>query len=94
MGGDITVLLKQEYDHVQTELGEIINASGISNCDDAIADVWNEYNPRQVPDIKSCKYQNSLLTDDDRNLIMSRMFKYKRQEEVPEESLPVKRMVS
>ena len=33
-----------EYDHVWTEYGEIIDASQISNGDDAIDDIWNEYN--------------------------------------------------
>ena len=44
----------------------------ISNSDDAIADVWNEHNPEQVPDTKLCKYQNSLLNDYDRKMSMSR----------------------
>ena len=33
-----------------------INASEISNGDDAIAGVCNEYNPEQVPDTKHGKY--------------------------------------
>ena len=41
---------KTEYDHVRSEYGEIINASKISNCDDAITDFWNKYNPQQVPE--------------------------------------------
>ena len=49
-----------------------INASEISNGDDEIADVWNEHNPEHVPDTKRGKYQNSFLTDDDRNLIVSK----------------------
>ena len=35
--------------HLQTEYGRIINASEISNGDDAIADVWNEYDTATVP---------------------------------------------
>ena len=45
---NIKVLSKQEYDHVQSEYVKIINASEISNGDDAIADVWNKHNPEQV----------------------------------------------
>ena len=63
---------KKEYDHVHTEYGKIINASEISNGDDAIANVWNEYNTEQFPDTKRSKYQNSLLTDDYRKLGMSK----------------------
>ena len=37
VGSNITVILKTEYDNVQTKYGEIINASEISNRDDAIA---------------------------------------------------------
>ena len=44
VGSNITVLYLKKYDHVRNEYGEIINASEISNGDDAIADVWNEYN--------------------------------------------------
>ena len=71
---NITVLSKQEYYHVQAECGEIVNASYISNGDDAIADVWVEHNPELFPDTKRGKYQNSLLTDDDINLVFQRIF--------------------
>ena len=74
LGSNIKVLSKQKYDHVWTEYGEIINAYENSNSDDEIADVWNEYNPQQVPDKKLGKYQNCLLYDDDRNLSMSSFF--------------------
>ena len=74
VGRNITILLKIEYDHVRTEYGEIINASEISNGDDAIDDVWNEYNPQQVTDNRCVKHQKNLLTDDDINLSMSRIF--------------------
>ena len=61
VGRKITVLSKLKYYHVPTEYGEIINASKISNYDGAIADVLNEYNPQQVPDIKRGKYQTVCL---------------------------------
>ena len=48
-----------------------MNASEISNGDDAIADIWNEHNPEQFHDTKRGKYQNSFITNNDRNLIMS-----------------------
>ena len=50
----------------------MINASEISNGNDAIDNFWNEYKPQKVLDLKRGKYQNSLLTGDDRKLIMSR----------------------
>ena len=50
VGRNITVLSRTEYDHVQIEYGKIINASEISNGDDAIDDVCNEYNYHKVPD--------------------------------------------
>ena len=59
------------------EYGGITNASDISNVDDLIGDVWNEYNPEQVIDTKCGKYQNSLPTDDDRNLsIQKNIYRY------------------
>ena len=73
VGRNITVF-KKIYDHVRTEYGEIINASKISNGDDAIADVLNKYNPQQVLDTKHGKYQNILPTDDDIKMSMSRNF--------------------
>ena len=69
---NIKVLTKTEYNHVRTEYGEFINAYEISNGDDSIADVQNEYNPQQVTDKKHGKYQNSLITDDNRKLSESR----------------------
>ena len=74
VGRNNTVFSKTEYDHVPTEYGENINASEILNSDDAIASVFNEYNPQQVPDKKCGKYQNSFLTGDDRKLSMSSIF--------------------
>ena len=71
-GRNIKSPLKIEYYHVRTEYGEIINATETSNGDDAIADVWNEYNPKKVTDKKSNKHQNGLLNNDDRNLSTSR----------------------
>ena len=44
LGKNIKVLSEKEYDHVHTEYGEIINAFKLSNGDDSIADIWNEYN--------------------------------------------------
>ena len=44
VGRNIIVLSEQEYYHVQVEYRKIINASEISNGDDAIADIWNEHN--------------------------------------------------
>ena len=41
---------KNKLDHVQTEYGEIVNASEISNGKDEIDDVWNEYIREKVPD--------------------------------------------
>ena len=49
VGRNITILSKIEYNHVRIEYGEIINASEISNCDDAIDEVWNEYNHQKAP---------------------------------------------
>ena len=66
---NITFLSEKEYDHVWTEYGEIINASDISNGDDVIADVWNEYGTKQVIGKKHGKQQNSFLTDDSIKLI-------------------------
>ena len=71
VGRSIKVLSKTEYAHVRNEYGEIINASEISNSDNGIDNVWNEYNAEKVPDIKYYEYQNSLLTGNDRNLNMS-----------------------
>ena len=71
-GKNIKFILEQEYDHVWAEYGKFINGSEISNCDDAIADFWNEHNPEQVPDTKHGKYKNSLLTYDDINLSISK----------------------
>ena len=51
---------------------KIINASKVSSGADAIYDVWNEHKPEQVCDKKCCIHQNSLLTDNDINLSMSR----------------------
>ena len=73
VGRNITVLSEKWYDHVRTEYEEIINASEISNGDDAISDVWNEYNTEKVPNTRRGKYQNSLLTDDYRKLSMSKI---------------------
>ena len=53
---NITVLSEKEYDHIRTEYREIINASEISNGDDTIANVWNEYNTEQVHNKKRGKY--------------------------------------
>ena len=75
VGRSITVLLKIEYDHARTEYGEVINASEISNSDDAIYDVWNEFMKRKVPDIKRSKCQNSLITDDDIKMGISMYYK-------------------
>ena len=58
--------------NVRIEYGEIINASEISNGDDAMDDVWNEYNHQKVPDKEHSKFLNSLITDDDRKLMISR----------------------
>ena len=44
VGRNITVISEQEYDYVPTEYKKNINASEISNGDDAIADIWNEHN--------------------------------------------------
>ena len=71
-GRNNTILSKKNYDHVRTEYGEIIYDFEISNSDDAIPDIWNEYNYEQVPNTKSGKYQHSLLTDDNRRLSMSK----------------------
>ena len=68
IGRNIIFLSEQEYDRVHAEYRKIIGASEISNSDDAIADVWNGYNPEQVPDTKCGKYQNIFLTDNDINL--------------------------
>ena len=38
---NITILSNQKYGDFWIEQGEIINASVISNGDDAIDDVWN-----------------------------------------------------
>ena len=70
-GRKIKVISEKEYDCVRAEYGRNINDSVFSNGDDEIADVWNEHKPKQVPDTKRGKYQNSLLTDDDNNLSMS-----------------------
>ena len=71
---NITVLSENEYNHIQTEYGEIINASEISNGNDAIADVCNGYNPEQVPDTKRSKYKNILLTVDDIKIVCQTTF--------------------
>ena len=68
---NINALSEEEYNHVWAEYGKFINASKISNGDDAIADVWNEHNREQVPDTKRGERQNVLLTDDDIILSMS-----------------------
>ena len=72
VGSNITVIFKTEYDNVRTKYGEIINASEISNGDDAIAYFSNEYSPQQVPDTKHSKIHNIYRTDNDRKLSMSR----------------------
>ena len=72
VGRKISVLSEKEYYHVHNEYGEIINASEISKGDDAIADVWDEYNTEQFPDTKRGKYQNILLTGNDIKLSMSK----------------------
>ena len=51
---------------------KIINASEISNSDDAIAVVWNEYYTKQVPATKYGRYQKTLHTDDTIKLGMSK----------------------
>ena len=71
VGSNIIVLSGQEYDHVRAEHRKNINAYEIPNGDDAIADVWDEHNPEQVPGTKHGKYQNSFLTDDDIYLSLS-----------------------
>ena len=55
------MILKQEYDDVRIEYGEIINTSEISNGDDAIDDVWNVYNHKKFTDRKHGTFINSLL---------------------------------
>ena len=62
---NITVLSKQEYDYVRIKYEEIINASVITNSDDAIDYVWNLYYIQKVPDIKRGKFLNRMISEDD-----------------------------
>ena len=71
VGENITILKKKEYDHVRIEYGEIINTYQISNSDDAIDDVLNVYKYQKFPDRKRGEFLNSLITDNDRNLVVS-----------------------
>ena len=50
VGRNINVPSQIEYKNFWIEYGEFINASEISNGDDAIDDVWNVYNHENVPD--------------------------------------------
>ena len=72
VGRNIAVLSKIEYYPLQIEYREIINAFGTSNGDDAVDCVWNEYNYQKFSRKKLGKYQTSLITDDDRKLIILR----------------------
>ena len=69
---NIIVIWNIYYYHVPIEYGENNNSSEISNVDDAIDDVWYEYNHQKFPDKKRGKYQNILNTDDDKKLMISR----------------------
>ena len=50
VGRNINLLSKIEYDHVQIEYGENINANEISNGDDKVYGIWTEYNHQKVTD--------------------------------------------
>ena len=54
-------LSEQEYDYLRDKYRKIINDSEISNGYDAVAGVWNEHNPGQVPDTKCGKYKTVFL---------------------------------
>ena len=69
---NITVFSKTELYVVRFEYGGIVNYSEISNGIDKIDDVWNKSDHETVPDKRRIKYNKSLLTDDDRRLMVSR----------------------
>ena len=50
MGETLSSFKKKEFDNVQTEYGEIVNASEISNGKYEIDDVWNKSDNEKVPD--------------------------------------------
>ena len=75
--------LSRKLDHIHTDYGEIINASEISNGKYEIDYVWNESNNEKVPHIKSGRYHNIFLTDDDRSLSISRNFSSILKENFP-----------
>ena len=50
LGETLLSFQKIYHDHVRIEYGEMINASKISNSDNAIDDAWHVYNHKKVPD--------------------------------------------
>ena len=71
---NINVLSKKELDNVQSEYGEVVYFSRVSNGIYEMNDVWNESDNEKVPDEKLGKYHNNLLTDNDRILTLLSFF--------------------
>ena len=72
VGRNITLPSKKELDNVQSEYGDILNVSEISNGIDEIYDVWDEYDYEKVTDKKRGKYHNSLISNDNISLSVSK----------------------
>ena len=71
VGRNITVLSKTELDNVRLKYGKIVNSSETLNGDE-IDDVWNQSDDETGPKTKRRKSNRSVLTDDERKMVLSR----------------------
>ena len=81
VGRNITFLSKTDLDNVWFEYVEIVNSSGISNCDE-IDDALKQLDDGTGPK-KGRKYNKSLITDDERRLMVSRKPSNERKHDFP-----------